>query len=278
MKKMRFSVSPILMGMSLAVAGGVLAAAQDAAPTPPKVLEITREWIKPGKTGAVHDASEAAFVSASSRANLQGHHVALNSISGKARALYVYRYPSFAAMEADQKVIDKSAALTADFDRAASSDGELLDGIDTAVLTYDEDLSYHPRPDLSQARYYELTVFHVRPGHNADWHKVVKMYQDACDKANNGAHWGMYQLAFGGEGGTYLALSHRASMKEIDDIFAGGKKFVEAIGGEAAMQKFDELVGQAVDSSRAELFAINPKQSYPEDAWVKSDPDFWKPK
>jgi hypothetical protein len=278
MKKIRSIVSPILLGMSLAAAGGTLAAAQDAAPTPPKVLEITREWIKPGKTGAVHDASEAAFVSASSRANLQGHYVALNSISGKARALYVYRYPSFAAMEADQKLIEKSPALTADFDRAGSSDGELLDGIDTAVLTYDEDLSYHPHPDLSHARYYELTVFHVRPGHVADWHKLVKTYQDACDKANNGAHWGMYQLAFGGEGGTYLALSHRASMKEIDDIFAGGKKFVEAIGGEAAMQKFDELFGQTVDSSRSELFAINPKQSYPEDAWIKSDPDFWKPK
>jgi hypothetical protein len=277
MKAIKSRISPILMGMFLA-AGGSLASAQDATPTPPKVLQITREWLKPGKTGAVHDASEAAFVAAASRGKLHGHYVALNSISGKARALFMFRYPSFAAMEEDQRIIDKSPALTAEFERALSADGELLEGTDTGVFTYDEELSYHPHPDLSHARYYELTLFHVRPGHDADWHKAVKMYQDACDKAKNGAHWGMYDLAFGGEGGTYLALSHRDSMKEIDDIFAGGKKFVEAMGGEAAMQKFDELVGQAIDSSRAELFAINPKQSYAEDAWIKGDPDFWQSK
>ena len=277
MKAIKSRISPILMGMFLA-AGGSLASAQDATPTPPKVLQITREWLKPGKTGAVHDASEAAFVAAASRGKLLGHYVALNSISGKARALFMFRYPSFAAMEEDQRIIDKSPALTAEFERAVSADGELLEGTDTGVFTYDEELSYHPHPDLSHARYYELTLFHVRPGHDADWHKAVKMYQDACDKAKNGAHWGMYDLAFGGEGGTYLALSHRDSMKEIDDIFAGGKKFVEAMGGEAAMQKFDELVGQAIDSSRAELFAINPKQSYAEDAWIKGDPDFWQSK
>jgi hypothetical protein len=50
------------------------------------------------------------------------------------------------------------------------------------------------------------------------------------------------------------------------------------MGGEDGMQKFDELMGEAVDSSRAELFSINPKQSYPEEAWIKGDPDFWKPK
>jgi len=25
------------------------------------------------------------------------------------------------------------------------------------------------------------------------------------------------------------------------------------------------------------LFAFNPKMSYPSDAWVKADPSFWKP-
>jgi hypothetical protein len=279
MKKIRFSVSPILMGMSLAVAGGALAAAQDAAPTPPKVLQITREWIKPGKTGAVHDASEAAFVSTSSRANLQGHYVALNSISGKARALYVYRYPSFAAMEADQKLIEKSPALTADFDRAASSDGELLDGIDTAVLVYDEQLSYHPHPDLSHARYFELTAFHIKPGHYGDWLQLVQVYKAACDKMNRGDHWAGYGVAYGGEGGTFISLTHLDTLAEVDKMMAtGDQAFIEAVGGPEGIRKFEELERETIDSEHTELFSINPKQSYPEDAWIKSDPDFWKPK
>src|SRR5579863_8511056 len=145
------NIRMLLLGMSLAVAGSAFAAAQDAAPAPPNVLQITREWVKPGKTGAIHDKSEAAFLAASSRGKLQGHYIAVNSISGKARALYMFRYPSFAAMEQDQKIIDKSATLTAEFDRAAVADGELLDGIDTSVFVYNPEWSYHPHPDLSHA-------------------------------------------------------------------------------------------------------------------------------
>ena len=271
-------ISPFLVGLWFAIAGTAFAAAQDATSTPPKVIQIVREYLKAGKAPSAHDRTEAAFVSFSGRAKLQGHYVGLNSISGTPRALYLYRYPSLEAMEKDNQLIDKNPALSAEYDRLIANDGELLDSLDMAVLTYDEELSYHPHPDLSHARYYELNVFHVRAGHTREWHQVVKMYQDACDKANNGAHWGMYDLAYGGEGGTYLALSHRSSMKEIDDIMAGGKKFVEAMGGEDGMQKFDELFGQAVDSMRTELFAINPKQSYAEEAWTKADPDFWKPK
>jgi len=271
-------ISPILLGLSLSLAGGAVAAAQDSTAVPPNIIQIQREWIKPGKAGMVHDRSEAAFVAAMNKGKLQGHYVALNSMSGKSRALFMVRYPSFEAWEKDNQIVDKNAALSADIDRALMNDGELLEGYDSAVLSYDQELSYHPHPDLSHARYYELTSFHVRPGHEADWHKVVKMYQEACDKAGNGAHWGMYQLMFGGENGTYIALSHRASLKEMDDIMAGGKKFVEAMGGEEGMRKFDELFGQAVDSSHAELFSINPKQSYPEEAWIKGDPDFWQPK
>ncbi len=93
-----------------------------------------------------------------------------------------------AAMEADQKVIDKNAALTAEFDRAMMADGDLLEGIDTEVFTYDEELSYHPHPDVSHARYYEITVFHMRPGHHKEWYAVTKMYKDALDKAGSKAH------------------------------------------------------------------------------------------
>ena len=269
-------INPILLGMTLAVAAGSIAAAQDA--TPPKVLQITREWLKPGKGGAAHDKSEAAFVAASNHGKLQGHYVALNSISGKARALYVYSYPSMVAMEEDQKIIDKNAALTAEFDRASMNDGELLDGIDTGVFTYDEDVSYHPHPDVSHARYYEITVFHMRPGHHKEWYQVSKMYKDTLDKAGSSSHWAAYEAAYGAEAGTFIAITARNSLAEIDHDMADFKKVMEAAGGYEGMDKIDQMFEKAVDSSRSELFSVNPKQSYPEESWIKADPDFWKPK
>jgi hypothetical protein len=272
-------VSPILLGFSLVLAGGAVAAAQDATATPPQIIQLVRETLKTGKAPSAHDKSEAGFVSFSARAKLQGHYVGLNSMSGKTRALYMYRFPSFEAWEKDNQTVDKNPALSADLDRLVATDGELLDSVETSVLAYEPEFSYHPHPDLSHARYYELTVFHVRPGHMREWIQLVKMYQNAMDKGGAAAHWGMYSVVYGGEAGTYVAFSHRDSMKEIDGIMDwNNKKFVEAMGGEEAMQKFDELSGQAVDSIHTELFSINPKQSYAKEAWIKGDPDFWKPK
>jgi hypothetical protein len=271
-------ISPILLGMSLAVAGGTLAAAQDAAPTPPRVIQIQREYLKPGKGGAAHDKTEAAFVTAVSKAKLQGHYFALNSMSGKSRALYITRYPSFEAWEADNKTVDKNPATTAELDRAAMTDGELLEETDSAVLTFNEDWSFHPRPDLSHARYYEISSFHIRPGHRKDFSDCVKMVKEANEKAGTSAHWGAYEIAYGGPDGTVIALTHRESLKEVDLALTEGKKFAEAAGGEDGMRKLDEVCGQGIESSHNELFSINPKQSYAEDAWIKADPDFWKPK
>lgn len=268
-------LAPILF---LSVAVGV-AVAQDSAPAkPPAIIQINREWIKPGKAGMAHDKSEAAFVATMNRSKSVGHYVALNSMSGKSRALYITRYGSYEAWENDNKMIAKSASISADLDRESVADGELLDGLDQAIFAYDEEMSFNPRPDLSHARYYQITSFHVRPGHSREWHQLVKMYKDACEKADIGAHWGMYEVVFGADGGTFLALTHRDSIAELDKGMADNKKMMEAMGGMEGMQKFDELFGQAVDSSRAELFSINPKQSYAEDAWIKADPEFWKPK
>src|ERR1700751_3200144 len=165
---------PVLFSLSLALISTGIAVAQDST-KPPAILQITREWIKPGKSGAIHDKSEAAFVSAVTRAKIQGHYVALNSMSGKSRALYISRYPSFQAWEEDNKNIEKNTSISAELDHDLVADGELLDGVDQVVYGYNEEMSFHPRPDLSQARYYQINIFHVRPGHSKQWMDAVKM-------------------------------------------------------------------------------------------------------
>ena len=271
-------IAPVLC-LFITFAGIGIAAAQDSGSMkPPAVIQINREWLKPGRAGMLHDKTEAAFVATMNKSKVQGHYIALNSMSGKSRALYLTRYDSYAAWEADNKLFEKNASLAAELERDTVADGELLEGLDSAVLTYVDEMSYHPRPDYSHARYYQIMQFHVRPGHTREWMQVTKMYKDACDKVGLDIHWGMYQLAFGGEGGTYIALTHRDSLAELDNEMANNKKFLEAMGGEEGMGKFDELFGQAVDSSHTELFAINPKQSYVDESTAKADPGFWKPK
>jgi len=273
-------ISPLALVLAVSIAAGTFAGAQDkpaVGSALPNVLQITREFTKPGKGGAMHDKSESAFVQAMTRAKEPTHYLALNSLSGKNRALYLTWYASFDAWEKDQKLVEKNAALSAELERASVADGELLESMDQAVFYNEPELSYRPHADISHARFMEVSEYHVKRGHDSGWRELAKMVIGAHRKAGTSAHWAMLNLVFGGDGGTYLILSADDSMADIDHGFAEGKAFHDAMGDEG-WKKFEALYADTVDDSHSELFAINPKQSYMDDAVIKADPDFWKPK
>jgi hypothetical protein len=273
-------ISPVLLGLSLAVAGSTLTAAQDASSTStlPKILQFTIEYTKPYKGGAAHDKTESAFIAAEQKAKFPVYYVAMNSQSGKSRALFMTHYDTFAEWEKDNKIVDNNPTLAAGLENAGLADGALLDEVDSVVYTYDEDLSFHPHSDLDKHRVYQFSIFHVRPGKQKEWREVVKMVKDAHEKAGTSAHWGMYEIAFGAPDGTFIAITGDPSMSAIDMGYSEDKKFRDAIGGDEGMRKLDQLFGEAVESSHSELYTVNPKQSYVSDDWIKADPGFWKPK
>lgn len=273
-------LGPALLGLSLAVAGLTPAIAQDAssdASAMPKVLHITREFIKPGKSGLTHDKSETAFVQASERAKSPTHYFAVNAMSGDSRALYMFGFDSFAAVQKDADFTAGNESLAAAFDRAELADGELLSAMDDSYWVYNPEQSYHAHADAGRLRYLEISAYYAKPGHDADWAEIVKMVKDAQDKIGSSAHWALYDLAYGGDGDAHLVLTGRHGLDEIDQGFAEGKKFDEAMG-EDGMKKFEALIRDTIVRSTHQLYAINPRQSYPDETWVKEDPAFWRPK
>ena len=270
----RLFVGPIL---AAALVGGV--AAQEKAPAvkPPRVLVITREFVKPGKAGTAHEKTESAFVQAMARAKWPTHYLAVQSMSGKPRALFFTQYDSYEAWENDVKATDKNTTLSAALDRAYEADGGLLDSIDQNVFTYNEELSLHPLSDISHMRLLEIWVAHVRPGHDKEWQDLNKMYRAAYEKAVPAGHWAVFEAAYGPANGTFIFLTARKTAAELDRG-PQEEKAVEAALGEEGMKKADELFAASVDSSETQLFSFSPAMSYPPDEWVKADPDFWKPK
>lgn len=270
-----------LMGLSFAAMGLSFTTAQEASEPgttgPPAVVQVQREFLKPGKAGALHDRSESNFVQAMSHAKWPTHYFAVNSMSGPTRALYFIGYPSFEAWEKDNEAMAKNAELATAFERATQADGDLLSSSDQAILEYNADLSYHPPQGLGKVRYLEITVFKIHPGHGMDFRALTKMYVDGIEKAGiEDATWVTFEMAYGG-GDEYVIISPDKSMADIDKSNADGKKFSDALG-EEGMKKFAELEASTVESVDSELFAINPRQSYPPEAWVKDDPSFWTPK
>jgi hypothetical protein len=270
----------LLLGSSLLLAGAGILSAQDNAaetmPSPPKVLTIFREFLKPGKSGTIHEKTESAFVQAYARAKWPTHYFAVDSLSGKPRSLFLIGYDSFDAWEKDNLATQKNATLSAALTRAGSADGDLLSDADAAELVFREDQSLNATVDIPHMRYFEISTYHVRPGHGKEWDDLVKLVMAAYQQIPD-THWAMYETKFSQLGHTYLVFVPRKSGAEIDESFARDKKFVEAMG-EDGMKKLSDLESAAIDSSQTNLFQFNPRMSYPSDAWIKADPDFWKPK
>jgi hypothetical protein len=271
-------VARLLVGSSLMLACSCMTVAQEKPLGNQSVLQITREYTKPGKAGMAHDVTESSFVQAMARAKWPTHYLGMTSLSGQERALFLTWYPSFDAWEKDSNAVDKSTELSAALDRASVADGELLSSVDQSVFVFRDELSLRSMSvaDLSPMRYMEISVYHVRPGHDAEWNEAVKMVKAAYEKAVPSAHWGMYEQVFGGDGGTYVVFTARKTLGEIDRAFLEDKQF-DAAMGEDGMKKLEGLVSAAIESSQHQLFQFNAHMSYVADEWIKADPSFWKP-
>jgi hypothetical protein len=247
-----------------------------AAMHPPKVLVIQREFVKPGKSGALHEKSESAFVNAFASAKWPTHYLAAESMSGKPRVLFMAGYPSFEAWEKDNHAIEKNASLTATLDRLMVSDGELLTDFDQGVFVFDPEASLRTG-DVVHSRYFEVSAYKIKPGHRAEWMELVKLYHDGFEKASTTANWALYASYYGADnGGLYIAISKMTSLAEDDASMGDGKKFSDAMGPEG-MKKVRDLSAACIDSEQTNLYAFNPKMSYPAEEWIKAD-SFWKPK
>jgi hypothetical protein len=271
---MRKMIACVLGGIFV-LAALVSAVAQETTP-PPKVLQIIREYTKPGRSGAVHEKSESAFVQAFARAKWPTHYFAATALTGKPRTLFFVPYDSFEAWEKDAMAQQKNATLSAALDHATMADGDLLNDMDTHILVYNEEQSLRAPVDIAHMRYFEIYVYRVRPGHRGEWNDLVKLVKAAYEKIPD-AHWATFESRYGQENNTYVVIVPMKSAAEVDQGMGQDKQFVENMG-EDGMKKLSELESAAVDITQSNLFQFAPAMSYPPDAWVKADPEFWKAK
>ncbi len=274
-------LSGLLLGCGLLFGGLSTVAAQqqmsDGAMPPPKVLQVIRENLKPGKSGSPHEATESGFVKAFQAAKWPTHYLAMDSMTGSPRSLFFVAYDSFAAWEKDAMATQHDATLAAALDRAAIADGALLESSESSVFVYRDDFSLRAPVNIPLMRYFEIQRFKIRPGHEKEWDTLVKMYVNGYEKTVPNAHWATYESAYGtNNSGVYIVITPMKSAAEVDQNFADSKKFTGAMG-EDWMKKAGDLAAACIESSQDNLFLFNPKLSYVSDDWIKADPAFWKP-
>jgi hypothetical protein len=270
------------IGLLLVMAGAYLGCAtlgqaQEAMMHPPKILTITREVVKPGKSAA-HENWEQGFPKAYTKAKWPVHYLAMTAITGESRVLFLTGYESMADWEADALAQDKNAELSASNETLGAKDGEFLTESKTAVFTYMPELSYQPDAPIAGVRGFMVASQTVKPGHGKHYEEIRKMIKEAHEKAGLKEHYSVYHVSAGAPSGLYLIFIPIKGLADVDQMDAlHGQAYKDAVGDEGR-NKIMELGKEGLESSETNLFVFSPKMSYAPKEWVDADPEFWAPK
>ncbi|HTY61165.1 MAG TPA: hypothetical protein VMG30_02805 [Acidobacteriota bacterium] len=270
------------IGICLILFGQCLAWAQSSARTDPlKVLWLYREDVKVAK-GRIHQRVEHEFAQLWAKGQIQPS-VAAEAMSGNpTEILFISGYDSFAEFEKDYqaygKVINGPQKIL--YNSLSAQEAELVNTARSLLAVYSRELSYHPErimPDMPKSRYMEATVMRTRPGKEAGFAALIKLYQSAMEKANVTTPWVVYEGAEGAQSGTHLILIFYKSLKEIDDAMALEPKIMAAMGEEAFKNMSKEMADFIV-SAESNLYMFNPEMSLAPKEFISADPEFWSPK
>lgn len=267
--------------LCMLAAGSIVSAAQTA-PTQPeatqphgpsKYLYLSNVSIKPGMEDSFIQ-NESAEVQAVREANSPIHYFGMVGITGAPRALFFAGFDSFADLQKrhEQEMSDAKLQATLKADNAAETPS--LAGVMGSIYMYREDLSLNSALDISQYRFFDITLFHIANGQYQDWEHLVKLYAKAYSSVAN-AHWAMFEKMYGEDSDrTFILVTPIKALSEEDQSVIDSDNLPKTVGADQ-MQMMRELGSKTVESAESDLFAIVPQMSYVPDSWLKASPDFW---
>jgi hypothetical protein len=251
------------------------AIAQSLPTSQPNVLQIFREEVKVGHD-ADHAKTEAAVVAAFERAKFPHFVIGLASLTGPPEAWFVIPFDSHAAIGESIKHISEEP-LGSEFARLSRADAEHVTSLRSIQAVARKDLSRGPFPDAGKQRFYEITIFRVRPGHEGEFAAAGKAYGAAAGRSAPSAAYRVYEVTAGMPTPTYLIFSSMVSFGDVDKMMSDGEATMKAATSEemAALQKFST---DALISSETFRFRLDPEMSYVPKEVRAQDPSFWMPK
>jgi len=252
------------------------AMAQTLPTSQPNMLTIVREEVKLGRD-AEHAKLEAGWPAAYEKAKSPDFYLAMTSMTGVPEAWYITPYASHAAIGDGLKRDDGDAVLSAELTRLRRADAELINSVRVIQAIARKDLSYGAYPDLATQRFFEITWFRVRPGHEQQFEAAGKAYGAAAKRSGATSAFRVYEVVAGVPGPTYLIFSSVGSFGEFDQMMADGQKTMKGANTEEgmALQKF---MLEGVVNIETQRFRLDPLQSYVPKETRAQDPAFWMPK
>ena len=273
MSKTALTVLVLLVGSSglLVIPGGAQTSSPAVENTPPALLQIEREEVRPGKAAA-HAATEAAWAAAYVKAQSPVQWLGMTTISGPAEAWFFTAHESFAEFEKNDASVDANPSLRAERDKLSAADGELLTRTSTIMARYRPNLSYQANVALPAMRYMTVDLTRVKAGRVAEFTDAWQMIIDAHKKANMDEHWAVYQVESGMPDTTFLFLYPRKSLAEIDAAgpLHTATAYRDAVG-ESGRSRMGEMSRNCIEMEQTMHFRLRPGMSALPNEWKQTD-------
>jgi hypothetical protein len=278
---MKKSLLMLIVLIVLSACSAVLAQTPPAH-SPPKVLYLVREDIKPGMMPA-HNKHSASFATIFGRLQTPNYRIALVPVAGSENeVVYLTGAGTFAELEGMLQATDKkmgaaTGTTRADLTRLQGEAPQLHAAMRDILAIYRPELSFNPGVVLPQMRYFTITTVRLRPGKDAEYSDYIKkVINVARDKAKvDNVHLAVFQVISGTSGGTYLIFRPMKSLGELDD--PTGMR-VRAAMSDDMRKDADKTVSDTVMTSDTSTYWLTPEMSYVEKEFAAVDPTFWNPK
>jgi hypothetical protein len=250
------------------VFAGVMAA-QSLTTDPPPILQIIR---KPGTNGA----STRPYADARAQVNVIG----MRSITGLPETWLVEAHYSFSSVEDMAQRMAAVAPVRVTAEGTESLQDDVLAPARTMIALYRPNLSYRPSEAvrlLAKSRYFQVSVFRIRPGTEAEFGDVVRLRRATADAVNLERPDLGFQVMSGAPAGTFVFLSPIVTLRNMDEGVNPVPVYAEGLAN--ARRTEGKQAAAEVEISREHLlFRVEPRISYVADDFAQVDPEFWRGK
>jgi hypothetical protein len=252
------------------------ASAQSLPTSQPNYVQITVEEVKVGHDDD-HSKLEAGWPAAFEKAKSPYYGLGMVAMTGAPQAWFLTPFESNRAMGESLKANADDPVLSAELARLARADTAHITNARNILLRARKELSRGAFPDLGKQRFYEITMFRVRPGHEDQFAEVAKAYGAAAGRAAPNTAYRVYETVAGSPGATYYVISTVVSLADLDQAFSEGDATMKAMTKDemALLQKF---ATEGLINSEAQRFRIDPNMCYVSKEVRATDPAFWNPK
>jgi hypothetical protein len=265
----------LVIASALLVAGGSLSG-QGLPTSQPNFVQIIIEDVKVGHEDD-HSKLEAGWPAAFEKAKSPYYSLGLASFTGPLQAWFLVGFDSNAAIGDSIKRGSDDQVLAAELTRLSKADSAHINGVRTLLGAARKDLTHGAFPDLAKQRFFETSLFRVRPGHEDAFTAAGKAFGTAAARSAPNVSFRVYEIIAGMPAPAYVIISSVAAFSDFDKALSDDQAIMKGATPEeqAALQKFG---AEALISAETQRFRLDPNMSYVPKEVRAQDAAFWNPK